>query len=100
MEKMKYDMSGGAAVLGAMHALGKLKPAGVRVIGLVAAAENMPGGRALKPGDVAHAPSNGKTIEVINTDAEGRLVLADALAYAHRFKPDAVSTSRRSPARS
>ncbi len=89
MEKMKYDMSGGAAVLGAMHALGKLRPAGVRVIGLVAAAENMPGGKALKPGDVLTA-SNGMTIEVNNTDAEGRLVLSDALSYAHRYKPDAV----------
>jgi len=89
MEKMKYDMSGGAAVLGTMNALGRLRPAGVRVIGLVAAAENMPGGRALKPGDVVRA-SNGMTIEVNNTDAEGRLVLSDALSYAHRFKPDAV----------
>jgi leucyl aminopeptidase len=89
MEKMKYDMSGGAAVLGAMHALGKLRPAGIRVVGLVAAAENMPGGRAVKPGDVVRA-SNGMTIEINNTDAEGRLVLADALSYAHRLKPDAV----------
>ena len=89
MEKMKYDMSGGAAVLGAMHALGKLRPAGVRVVGLVAAAENMPGGRAVKPGDVVTA-ANGMTIEINNTDAEGRLVLADALSYAHRLKPDAV----------
>jgi len=89
MEKMKYDMSGGAAVLGAMHALGKLKPAGIRVVGLVAAAENMPGGRAVKPGDVVTA-ANGMTIEINNTDAEGRLVLADALSYAHRLKPDAV----------
>ena len=89
MEKMKYDMSGGATVLGTMQALAKTKPDGVRVIGLVAAAENMPGGRALKPGDVVRA-SNGMTIEVNNTDAEGRLVLSDALSYAHRFKPDAV----------
>ncbi len=89
MEKMKYDMSGGAAVLGAMSALGRLRPSGVRVIGLVAAAENMPGGRAVKPGDVLTA-SNGMTIEVNNTDAEGRLVLSDALSYARRFKPDAV----------
>jgi len=89
MEKMKYDMSGGAAVLGALHALGQLKPKGVRVVGLVAAAENMPGGRALKPGDVLTA-SNGMTIEVNNTDAEGRLVLADALSYAQRLKPDVV----------
>ncbi len=89
MEKMKYDMSGGAAVIGAMDALGKLRPQGIRVIGLVCAAENMPGGRALKPGDVVRA-SNGMTIEVNNTDAEGRLVLSDGLVYAHRFKPDAV----------
>jgi leucyl aminopeptidase len=89
MEKMKYDMSGGAAVLGTMHALGRLRPSGIRVIGMVSAAENMPGGNALKPGDVVTA-SNGMTIEVNNTDAEGRLVLADGLAYAHRFKPDAV----------
>ncbi len=89
MEKMKYDMSGGAAVLGALHAIGQLKPKGVRVVGLVSAAENMPGGRAVKPGDVLTA-ANGMTIEVNNTDAEGRLVLADALAYAHRLKPDAV----------
>ncbi|MEP7029231.1 MAG: leucyl aminopeptidase, partial [Candidatus Eisenbacteria bacterium] len=89
MEKMKYDMSGGAAVLGAMQAIGKLRPAGIRVVGLVAAAENMPGGAAIKPGDVLTA-ANGMTIEVNNTDAEGRLVLADALSYAHRLKPDAV----------
>ncbi len=89
MEKMKYDMSGGAAVMGALHAIGKLRPAGIRVVGLVAAAENMPGGRAVKPGDVLTA-ANGMTIEVNNTDAEGRLVLADALSYAHRLKPDAV----------
>ena len=89
MEKMKYDMSGGAAVLGAMHAIGKLRPTGIRVVGLVAAAENMPGGRAVKPGDILKA-ANGMTIEVNNTDAEGRLVLADALSYAHRLKPDAV----------
>jgi leucyl aminopeptidase len=72
-----------------MQALGRTRPGGVRVIGLVAAAENMPGGRALKPGDVVRA-SNGMTIEVNNTDAEGRVVLSDALSYAHRFKPDAV----------
>ncbi|MGH7725510.1 MAG: leucyl aminopeptidase [Candidatus Eiseniibacteriota bacterium] len=89
MEKMKYDMSGGAAVIGALDVLGRLKPAGIRVIGLVCAAENMPGGRAVKPGDVLRA-SNGMTIEVNNTDAEGRLVLSDGLSYAHRFKPDAV----------
>ena len=88
MDRMKFDMCGAAAVLGAMQALAQLKPA-VRVVGLVAAAENMPGGRALKPGDVVTA-MNGTTIEITNTDAEGRLALADALSYAARFKPDAV----------
>ena len=78
MEKMKYDMAGGAAMLGAMRAIALLKPK-VRVIGIVCAAENMPDGKAQKPGDVQTAMS-GKTIEIINTDAEGRLVLADGLA--------------------
>jgi leucyl aminopeptidase len=89
MEKMKYDMSGGAAVLGAFHALRRLRPPAVRVVGLVPLTENMPGGDAIKPGDVLTA-SNGMTIEVVNTDAEGRLILADALVYARRYKPDAV----------
>jgi leucyl aminopeptidase len=80
MEKMKYDMAGGAAMIGAMRAIALLKPR-VRVIGIVCAAENMPDGKAQKPGDVQTAMS-GKTIEIINTDAEGRLVLADGLAYA------------------
>lgn len=80
MEHMKGDMSGGAAVIGAMQAIAKLKPK-VNVTGIVAATENMPGGNAYKPGDVLRA-MNGKTIEVVNTDAEGRLVLADAVAYA------------------
>ena len=89
MEKMKYDMSGAAAVLGVFHALKKLKPA-VRVIGLTPMTENMPGGHAIKPGDVLVA-MNGMTIEVNNTDAEGRLVLADGIAYAKRFyRPDAI----------
>jgi leucyl aminopeptidase len=88
MQKMKYDMSGAAAVLGAFSALPVLD-LGVRVVGLVPAAENMPGGRALKPGDVVRA-LGGTTIEVTNTDAEGRLVLADALGYARRYKPAAV----------
>ena len=83
MEAMKYDMSGGAAVLGAMRAVAQLKPT-VPVLGIVPAAENMPSGRAVKPGDVVRAMT-GKTIEVINTDAEGRLVLADALAYAKQL---------------
>lgn len=80
MEEMKYDMAGGAAVLGAMRAIAQLRPA-VNVIGLVPATENMPGGGAQKPGDVVQA-CNGKTIEIISTDAEGRLILADAVAYA------------------
>lgn len=80
MEKMKYDMAGGAAMIGAMRAIALLKPK-VRVLGIVCAAENMPDGKAQKPGDVQTAMS-GKTIEIINTDAEGRLVLADGLTYA------------------
>ena len=83
MEKMKYDMAGGAAMLGAMRAIALLKPK-VRVIGIVCAAENMPDGKAQKPGDVQTAMT-GKTIEIINTDAEGRLVLADGLAYARQL---------------
>ncbi|MGB7549186.1 MAG: leucyl aminopeptidase [Terracidiphilus sp.] len=83
MELMKYDMAGGAAMLGAMRAIAMLKPK-VRVIGIVCAAENMPDGKAQKPGDVQTAMS-GKTIEIINTDAEGRLVLADGLAYAKQL---------------
>jgi leucyl aminopeptidase len=80
MEKMKYDMAGAAAMIGAMRAIAQLKPA-VKVIGIVCSAENMPDGKAFKPGDVVTAMS-GKTIEIINTDAEGRLVLADGLHYA------------------
>ncbi len=80
MEWMKYDMCGGAAVIGAMHAVARLRPRS-RVVGYVAAAENLPSGKAIKPGDVLRSFS-GKTIEVLNTDAEGRLVLSDALAYA------------------
>jgi len=83
MELMKYDMAGGAAMLGAMRAIALLKPK-VRVIGIVCAAENMPSGKAYKPGDVVTAMS-GKTIDVINTDAEGRLVLADGLTYAKQL---------------
>jgi leucyl aminopeptidase len=83
MEKMKYDMAGGAAMVGAMRAIALLKPR-VRVIGIVCASENMPDGKAQKPGDVQTAMS-GKTIEIINTDAEGRLVLADGLAYAKQL---------------
>ncbi len=80
MEEMKTDMAGGAAMLGVMRAIAQLKPK-VRVIAVVPAAENMPGGRAFRPGDVITAMS-GKTIEILNTDAEGRLLLADALHYA------------------
>ncbi len=89
MEKMKYDMAGGAAMLGAMRAIALLKP-DVRVLAIVCAAENMPDGKAQKPGDVQTAmpiaPDRpGKTIEIINTDAEGRLVLADGLSYARQL---------------
>jgi leucyl aminopeptidase len=83
MEKMKYDMSGAAATLASMRAIAQLKPR-VNVIGLMPATENMPSGRAYKPGDVLRAMS-GKTIEVVNTDAEGRLILADAISYARRL---------------
>jgi leucyl aminopeptidase len=83
MEKMKYDMAGGATMIGAMRAVALLKPK-VKVIGIVCATENMPSGKAQKPGDVQIAMS-GKSIEIINTDAEGRLVLADGLFYARQL---------------
>ena len=83
MEKMKYDMGGGATMLGAMRAIAALKPS-VSVIAVIPSTENMPGGRAQKPGDVQVAMS-GKTIEVINTDAEGRLILADGVFYARKL---------------
>jgi len=83
MEKMKYDMSGGAAMLGAMLAIGRLKPA-LRVTALVPAVENMPGGNAQRPGDIVTSLA-GKTVEVLNTDAEGRLILIDAITYAKRL---------------
>ena len=83
MEKMKYDMAGGATMIGAMRAIAMLKPK-VKVIGIVCATENMPSGHAQKPGDVQIAMS-GKSIEIINTDAEGRLVLADGLYYARQL---------------
>ena len=83
MEKMKYDMAGGATMIGAMRAVALLKPK-VKVIGIVCATENMPSGKAQKPGDIQTAMS-GKTIEIINTDAEGRLVLADGLCYARQL---------------
>ncbi len=82
MEKMKYDMSGGAAMMGAMRAIAQLKPA-LTVTAFIPCVENMPGSRAQRPGDIVTAMS-GKTIEVLNTDAEGRLILADAIAYARQ----------------
>jgi leucyl aminopeptidase len=88
MDEMKYDMSGAAAVLGALEAVGRLKPK-LNVVGVVPSADNMPSGSAVRPSDVVRAHS-GKTIEIVNTDAEGRLLLADALSYVRRFKPAAV----------
>jgi leucyl aminopeptidase len=88
MELMKFDMSGAAGVLGAMEAIARLRPK-VNVVALVGSTTNMVSGEAMKPGDVVRA-SNGKTIEIQNTDAEGRMVLADVLTYAQRYKPQAV----------
>ena len=88
MEEMKYDMSGAAAVLGTFETLGQLKPP-VNVVGLIPATENLPSGTATRPGDVVRSHF-GKTIEVVNTDAEGRLILADALSYARRYRPACV----------
>ena len=88
MDEMKFDMSGAASVLGVFRTLALLKPA-INVVGLIASCENMINGKAVKPGDVVTSMS-GQTIEILNTDAEGRLVLCDALTYAERFKPTAV----------
>ena len=88
MDEMKFDMCGAASVLGVFRALAELQPA-LNVVGLIPACENLPDGRALKPGDVVTSMS-GQTIEVLNTDAEGRLILCDALTYAARFKPAAL----------
>jgi leucyl aminopeptidase len=88
MDEMKYDMCGAASVLGTMNAVASLGLP-LNVIGVLAAAENMPDGKAYRPGDVLTTMS-GQTVEVLNTDAEGRLVLCDALTYAERFKPQAV----------
>lgn len=88
MEEMKFDMSGGAAVIGAMDAVGALDLP-LNVIALVPSTENLPGGDAFKPGDVLRMHS-GKTVEILSTDAEGRLILADALTYAARYEPTAV----------
>ena len=88
MDEMKFDMGGAASVLGTFAALAELRPA-INVVGLIPTCENMPDGRAVKPGDVVTSMS-GQTIEILNTDAEGRLVLCDALTYAERFKPRSV----------
>jgi leucyl aminopeptidase len=88
MDEMKFDMCGAASVFGTLRTLAELKPK-VNVIGIVPACENMPSGRANKPGDIVTSMS-GQTIEILNTDAEGRLILCDALTYAERFKPAAV----------
>ncbi len=90
MEDMKYDMCGGAAVMAAMAAVGEEQPAGLNVIAIVPTTDNMPGPAAVKPGDIITSYS-GKTVEVINTDAEGRLILMDALAYGvKKYKPSAI----------
>jgi leucyl aminopeptidase len=88
MDEMKFDMSGAASVLGAISALAAMR-APVNVVGIIPACENMPGGSASRPGDVVTTLS-GQTVEILNTDAEGRLILCDALTYAARFQPEAV----------
>ena len=88
MDEMKFDMSGAGAVLGAIRALAGMR-APVNLIGVIPACENMPGSAATRPGDVVTTLS-GQTVEILNTDAEGRLTLCDALAYAERFHPEAV----------
>ncbi|MFC5499972.1 leucyl aminopeptidase [Caenimonas terrae] len=88
MDEMKFDMGGAASVLGAFRAVADLQPA-INLVGLIPSCENMPDGRSVKPGDVVTSMS-GQTIEILNTDAEGRLILCDALSYAERFKPKAV----------
>jgi leucyl aminopeptidase len=88
MDEMKFDMGGAASVLGTFRAVAELKPK-INLVGLIPACENMPSGRSVKPGDVVTSMS-GQTIEILNTDAEGRLILCDALTYAERFKPAMV----------
>jgi leucyl aminopeptidase len=88
MDEMKYDMSGAGSVLGAIRALAGMR-APVNVVGVIPTCENMPGGNATRPGDIVTTMS-GQTVEILNTDAEGRLILCDALTYAERFSPDAV----------
>jgi leucyl aminopeptidase len=89
MDEMKFDMCGAASVLGVFKTLSVLKPSDLHVVGLIPSCENMPDGLAVKPGDVVTSMS-GQTIEILNTDAEGRLILCDALTYAKRYKPKAV----------
>jgi leucyl aminopeptidase len=88
MDEMKFDMSGAGSVLGTIRALAGMQ-APVNIVGVIPTCENMPGGHATKPGDVVTTLS-GQTVEILNTDAEGRLILCDALTYAARFEPDAV----------
>ena len=88
MDEMKFDMSGAGTVLGTMKAVGEMK-LGLNVIGLIPTTENMPGGHATRPGDIVKSLS-GQTVEILNTDAEGRLILCDALTYAERYQPAAV----------
>jgi leucyl aminopeptidase len=88
MDEMKFDMSGASSVLGTFRAIGESRPR-VNVVGLIPSCENLPDGRAVKPGDIVKT-MNGQTVEILNTDAEGRLILCDALAYAERYKPAAV----------
>ena len=88
MDEMKYDMCGAASVLGTLRAVAEMKLA-CNVVGVIPASENMPGGAATRPGDIVTSMS-GQTVEILNTDAEGRLILCDALTYSERFKPQAV----------
>jgi leucyl aminopeptidase len=88
MDEMKFDMCGAGSVLGAMLAVGELQPA-INLVGVIPACENMPGSRATRPGDIVKSLS-GQTVEIINTDAEGRLILCDAITYAKRFKPRCI----------
>ena len=88
MDEMKFDMCGAASVFGTLCAVAELQLP-IDLIGIIASAENMPGGQAIKPGDIVTSMS-GQTIEIINTDAEGRMVLCDALTYCERYKPDTV----------
>jgi leucyl aminopeptidase len=88
MDEMKYDMSGAGSVLGTLSAIAQMRLP-INVVGVIPTCENMPGGKAVKPGDIVTSMS-GQTIEILNTDAEGRLILCDALTYVERFDPDAV----------